>query len=102
MLIRAERDAGLKAPDLLAGVEQGVYIYSVLGMHTQDASSGKYSLVAPQARVIRAGRLLDGKVKIVLAGDFFAQLLDERTLFATYPYDWTPGMRVQAAVSASG
>ncbi len=98
MLVETERL--LDRPDaLLAGVERGLYVYSVLGMHTQDSSSGRYSLVASQARPIRNGRLLDGKVKAVLAGDFFEHLRDDGTLFARFPHEWTPGMRVLSNVS---
>ena len=100
LLLRAERDC-LSAADLLASVERGVYVYSLLGMHTQDSTRGAYSLVAPQARVIEDGRLRDGKVKLVLAGDFLEHLRDERSLFATFPHEWNPGMLLISNVSAA-
>jgi PmbA protein len=90
------------AHDLIQGVERGLYVYSVLGMHTQDSTSGLYSLVASQARAIVDGRLRDGKVKAVLAGNFFENLMDDRTLFAPFPYEWVPGMRVNCSVSVEG
>jgi len=98
-LLRSRRD-DLAPADLLADVERGLYVYSLLGMHTQDASSGSYSLVAPQARAILDGQLLDGKVKAVLAGNFFEHLRDERTRFARFPFEWNPGLRVHCTVSA--
>jgi PmbA protein len=87
------------AADLLAGVERGLYVYSVLGMHTQDSTSGSYSLVASQARAIVDGCLRDGKIKAVLAGNFFENLMDQRTLFAPFPHEWVPGMRIHCSVS---
>jgi len=99
LLVRSDR-AAAGQDDLLADVERGLVVYSLLGMHTQDSSSGSYSLVASQARAIVDGRLRDGKIKAVLSGNFFEHLRDDRTRFAPFPHEWNPGMRVHCAVRA--
>src|SRR5206468_1954422 len=66
--------------DLVASVDHGLLIYQVLGMHTQDAASGNYSLTAQQALAIEGGEI-GGRVKATIAGNFLDDLRDPETAF---------------------
>ena len=74
----------------LQGVEDGVLVLSVLGLHTQEAVSGSYSLSAPHSLRILKGQIV-GKTDVKLTGNFFADLAAPTTKTAqsdldTYPY----------------
>ena len=64
---------GSDLADCLEPMEDGVFIYSVLGLHTQDASRGAYSLGVPRALVVRNGKIR-GFVRGTLVGNFFDDL----------------------------
>jgi predicted Zn-dependent protease len=68
-------ETGRRAPleEAIAGLERGIVVPSVLGMHTQDASRGNYSLAVPSALVVEGGRII-GRAKASLAGNFFEDL----------------------------
>lgn len=77
-------------PEVLAGIEDGILILSVLGMHTQNSVAGEYSLSAPQSLRIQNGKIV-GKTDVKLAGNFFKDLKSPHTRFAkselsTKPY----------------
>lgn len=84
--------------DLVAGTPNGVIVYSVLGMHTQDASSGNYSLTADRAVALRDGRPL-GRVKAIVAGNFFENLQDDTTVFGVDPPEPNPGLSIFTSVT---
>jgi PmbA protein len=63
---------------LLSETEHGLIVYSVLGMHTQDASSGHFSLTADQCLLVENGQI-KGKVKAVINGDFLGALNREES-----------------------
>jgi len=74
----------------LQGVEDGVLVLTVLGLHTQEAVSGSYSLSAPYSLRILKGQIV-GKTDVKLTGNFFADLAAPTTKTAqsdldTYPY----------------
>ncbi len=69
----------------------------MLGLHTNDSTSGRYSLVAPQAQVYRAGRLR-GRAKVALRGSLFEHLLDERTALVAFPWGRNPGLLIWSEV----
>jgi PmbA protein len=74
----------------LQGVEDGVLVLSVLGLHTQEAVSGSYSLSGPHSLRILKGQIV-GKTDVKLTGNFFADLAAPTTMTAqseldTYPY----------------
>ena len=74
----------------LQGVEDGVLVLTVLGLHTQKAVSGSYSLSAPHSLRILKGQIV-GKTDVKLTGNFFADLAAPTTKTAqsdldTYPY----------------
>ena len=74
----------------LQGVEDGVLVLSVLGLHTQEAVSGSYSLSAPHSLRILKGQIV-GKTDVKLTGNFLADMAAPTTKTAqsdldTYPY----------------
>jgi PmbA protein len=76
--------------EALQGVEDGVLVLSVLGLHTQEAVSGAYSLSAPHSLRILKGRIV-GRTDVKLTGNFLADLLASTTKTAhsdlsTHPY----------------
>lgn len=85
--------------ECMADLGSGLLVHSVMGMHTQDAVRGRYSLVAPAARVVREGSL-GGRCKAILAGSFFEHLLDERTALVRFPWGVNPGMLIWTHVTS--
>lgn len=76
--------------EVLSGIEDGILILSVLGMHTQNSVSGEYSLSAPQSLRIQKGKIV-GKRDVKLSGNFFKDLAAAETRFGkgqieTKPY----------------
>ena len=74
----------------LQGVEDGVLVLSVLGLHTQEAVSGSYSLSAPHSLRIIKGQIV-GKTDVKLTGNFLADIAAPTTKTAksdldSYPY----------------
>lgn len=55
---------------MLEDIDDGVLILSVLGLHTQNAVTGSFSLAAPSALRIRNGRLI-GKVDVRISGNYW-------------------------------
>jgi len=72
-------------------------VYSLLGMHTQDGTSGRYSVGAPKSLVIEGGEL-KGKVKATIVGSFFDNLTDPRTRFGWDPYEDNPALEIHCEV----
>ncbi|MEB3329446.1 MAG: metallopeptidase TldD-related protein [Candidatus Sericytochromatia bacterium] len=58
---------------LIGTVERGLLVFQLLGLHTQDAASGRFSLTVSQGLVIERGRLL-GRAKAIVAGNFLEAL----------------------------
>jgi PmbA protein len=76
--------------EALQGVADGVLVLSVLGLHTQAAVSGAYSLSAPHSFRILKGQIV-GRTDVKLTGNFLADLLASTTKTAhselnTHPY----------------
>jgi PmbA protein len=65
--------SGTDLAQTLSAMDNGVLIYSVLGLHTQDPSRGHYSLGVPLALVVRNHRIR-GYVRGTLVGNFFQDL----------------------------
>jgi len=75
----------------LAKAAGGALVLTVLGVHTQDPSSGDFSLSAPQAlRVGPAG--LAERVRLTIAGNVLAILRDPRTDLVAFEGETTPGI----------
>ncbi|HSH81026.1 MAG TPA: metallopeptidase TldD-related protein [Herpetosiphonaceae bacterium] len=94
-----EFSAALDEPfeQALAGIENGVLVLSVLGLHTQDRSSGNYSLSAPQALLVRNG-VTQGRVKVTLSGNFFDHLRDDALSLVRFVGQESPGFCFPARV----
>lgn len=80
---------------LLAETERALIIYSVLGMHTQDATTGNFSLTADQCLLVENGQIR-GKVKAVINGDFLAGLNREDSRLCRVEGEDNPGFAFTA------
>lgn len=87
-----------EADALLSSIEEGVLVLSVLGLHTQDRTSGAYSLSAPQALLIQDGEVR-GRVKVTLSGNFFDHLQADALRLVRFPGQHSPGFVYPAAVT---
>jgi PmbA protein len=97
--IRLEAAGGaLDRRRALAALGEGLLVLSALGVHTQDASSGDYSLTAPQAVVVRDGRPR-GSVKAVIAGNFLEALRDPATSLVEFEGYRFPGLLLTSSVT---
>ena len=85
------------AEQVRSQLQRGLQLHSVLGLHAQDAASGRYSLVAPHVQVIRGGRSV-GRAKVSLSGSFFEHLLDPRTELVAFPWGLNPGLLIWTTV----
>lgn len=81
----------------LEGVEDGVLILSVLGLHTQEAVSGSYSLSAPHSLRILKGQIV-GRTDVKLTGNFFADLAAPTTKTARSDLNTHPYLMVRTGV----
>jgi PmbA protein len=81
----------------LQGVEDGVLVLTVLGLHTQEAVSGSYSLSAPHSLRILKGQIV-GKTDVKLTGNFFADLAAPTTRTAESDLDTHPYLMITTGV----
>jgi PmbA protein len=61
-----------------------VLVLSVLGIHTQNAITGDYSLPCPSALYFEDGKLI-GPINCILTGNFFEKLNDNSFDFIAHP-----------------
>ncbi len=71
-------------------LSDAIVVLSVLGLHTQDRTSGSYSLSTSQALLIQEGTI-KGRVKVTLTGNFFDQLRDTSLQLVHFPGQSSPG-----------
>ncbi|AGA70239.1 putative Zn-dependent protease-like protein [Desulfitobacterium dichloroeliminans LMG P-21439] len=83
--------------EALSGIEDGILILSVLGMHTQNSASGDYSLSAPQSLRILKGKIA-GKRDVKLNGNFFKDLASLETILGQGEIETKPYMVVRTGV----
>ncbi len=88
VLIEAATDR--PSEEVIAGVEDGLLVLSVLGLHTQDRTSGNYSLSAPQTLLIRDGTF-QGRVKATLSGNFLHHMRDDAFSLVRFAGQHSPG-----------
>jgi PmbA protein len=69
----------------------GALVLSVLGVHTQDPSSGDFSLSAPQALLLGSAGPAD-RVRLTIAGNVLGILRDPRTGLVEFEGETTPGI----------
>ncbi|MHB1652097.1 MAG: metallopeptidase TldD-related protein [Desulfitobacteriaceae bacterium] len=84
---------------VLKGVEDGVLILSVLGLHTQDSVSGDYSLSAPQCIRILNGHLV-GSTGVKITGNFFKDLAAPSTRVAREEREVQPYLLIKTGVQS--
>jgi len=86
-----EGPARLPLPVALERADGGALILSVLGVHTQDSSSGDFSLSAPQAlRIDDAG--FAGKFKATISGNLFELLRSDNLEMVAFEGEHTAGL----------
>lgn len=84
--------------NLIQTVDHGLIVLSVLGMHTQDSSSGTFSLTADQGLLVENGRII-GKAKTVINGDFLNSLTRNDSQFGIVDSEDNPGYLMMATAS---
>jgi len=84
---------------IMLGNAAGMLVCSVLGLHTQDATSGNFSLTAGQALEIQRDGCVGGKIKAVISGNLFNALNEKSTRFARVPGKDFPMMRLRCRVT---
>ncbi len=72
----------------------GAMVLSVLGAHTQDASSGDFSLSSPQALGI-AGSEAAGRLRGTISGNLFELLQSDHLTLVRFEGEHTPGLLVR-------
>lgn len=82
----------------IAEAERCLIVHSLLGLHTQDYSTGNFSLTADQCLWVEKGKIL-GKVKAVISGNYFEALRSDETVFARTPWDDNPACSFLATIS---
>lgn len=84
--------------ELIRDTKDGLIVYSLLGLHTQDATSGSFSLTADQALRVRDGEIL-GKTKAVISGDFLASLHQTESRLGSFAGEDNPGYAMTAVAT---
>ncbi len=84
--------------ELIEEIDEGLIVYGVLGLHTQDSASGNYSLTAGQALGVKNGKVT-GKVKSVIAGNILENLKDPGTKAGLEPRKDFPALLVRSTVT---
>jgi PmbA protein len=86
-----ESRSELSLEEALARTSGGALVLSVLGVHTQDAASGDFSLSAPQALRIEDGTYA-GRLRTTLSGNLFRILASESLELVRFDGEHTPGL----------
>lgn len=73
-------------------IKEGIIIDGVLGLHTQDHTSGLYSLNCQSSLFIKDGEIV-GKGNVIINGNFFQDLLKDDFMFIKYPKKDSPGAK---------
>ena len=79
-------------------VDDAILVLSVLGLHTQDRTSGNYSLSTSQALLVRNGTVR-GRVKATLNGNLFDQLRDNSVRLVRFKGQHSPGFALPLTVT---
>ena len=73
-----------KYSQFIANHSKFIMVLSVLGIHTQNAITGDYSLPCPSALYFEDGKLI-GPINCILTGNFFEKLNDSNFDFISHP-----------------
>ena len=77
---------------------EAILVLGVLGLHTQDRSSGNYSLSTSQALLLRDGAI-QGRIKATLNGNLFDNLNDDALQLVRFPGQHSAGFAVPLTVT---
>ncbi|MCZ7573072.1 MAG: metallopeptidase TldD-related protein [Ardenticatenaceae bacterium] len=77
-----------------------ILVLDLLGLHTQDSTTGQFSLSAPTCLLLTTDGHGSGRMKIGLSGNYFELLNDPATRFVRFPHKDTPGLLARVTVSA--
>ncbi|MDP8922389.1 MAG: metallopeptidase TldD-related protein [Chloroflexota bacterium] len=93
----AASDAAISPDVAVELLGDGVVVRSAIGLHTQNARRGEYTVVVPAAQVVRGGRL-GGRASVRVRGNVFTLLASAGTRLVRYPGSVTPGLLALGAV----
>ncbi len=79
--------------EALASADGGALVLSVLGVHTQDFTSGDFSLSAPQTLAVGTSGL-EGRLRATISGNVFELLRSPQLSLVRFPGEHTPGLLV--------
>jgi PmbA protein len=98
-----EGPAPIPLSEALALAGGGALILSVLGVHTQDSSSGDFSLAAPQALRVDPGQPdgFAGKLRVTISGNLFEALCAEALQLVQFEDEHTPGLLFPCRIDPS-
>ena len=89
-----EGPAPIALDEALGRAAGGGLVLNVLGVHTQDFTSGDFSLSAPQTLGIGAAGL-EGRVRATISGSLFELLRSDDLALVRFPGEPTPGLLVR-------
>jgi PmbA protein len=92
-----EGPAPLPLDDAIGAAAGGALVLSVLGVHTQDFTSGDFSLSAPQTLGIGDSGMA-GRLRATISGNLFELLRSETMALVAFPGEHTPGLLVRCRV----
>ena len=87
-----------KYSQFIANHSKFIMVLSVLGIHTQNAITGDYSLPCPSALYFEDGKLV-GPINCILTGNFFDKLNDSSFDFISHPTFNKPLLSFKSKVS---
>jgi len=96
VLIRTDKETSWA--ELLPKLDEALLVLSVLGLHTQDRSSGNYSLSTSQALLVRNG-VIQGRIKATLNGNLFDNLRSDQLQLVRFPRQHSPGFALPLGVA---
>lgn len=76
-----------------AAAAGGALVLGVLGVHTQDFTSGDFSMSAPQT-VALGPRGFEGRLRATISGNLFGILRSPQLRLVAFPGEHTPGLLV--------
>jgi PmbA protein len=84
----------------IAASPGGALVLSVLGVHTQDFSSGDFSLSAPQTLAI-GNHGFTGRLRATISGNVFERLRSKELALVRFPGEHTPGLLMRCRLDAA-
>ncbi|HYN87703.1 MAG TPA: metallopeptidase TldD-related protein [Ardenticatenaceae bacterium] len=76
-----------------------VLILDLLGLHTQDSTTGQFSLSAPHSLLLDVRGQATGRVRLGLQGNYFDLLNDPATRFVRFPFKESFGLLAHLRIS---